>query len=55
MRELSITWSAETLDRYLTDPLTMVPTTYMAFTGLKRPQDRDALICYLRTLDGSSS
>jgi cytochrome c len=50
MRAISIVWSRETLDQYLIDPQAMVPTTYMAFTGLKRDADRRAVICFLESL-----
>jgi cytochrome c len=50
MRALAFVWSREKLDRYLIDPQAMVPTTYMAFTGLKRDTDRGAVICFLESL-----
>lgn len=53
MRAISIVWSRETLDRYLIDPQAMVPTTYMAFTGLKRDADRRVVICFLESLAAS--
>jgi cytochrome c len=53
MRAISIVWSRETLDQYLMDPQAMVPTTYMAFTGLKRDADRRAVICFLESLAAS--
>ncbi len=45
-----ITWTAETLDTYLTDPKAMVPGTKMTYVGLKKPEDRQAIIAYLATL-----
>lgn len=47
MRQLRESWSRTSLDRFLFDPQTMVPGTYMAFTGVKRSADRQSLICYL--------
>lgn len=54
MRALGITWTTESLGKYLTDPQAMVPATYMAFTGLKRNDDRSALICFLNGLTGGA-
>ena len=43
----SFTWDAEKLDRYLEDPAAFVGSNWMPFTGLKRGEDRSAVICYL--------
>lgn len=40
-------WSAERLDAYLADPRGIVPGTSMAFAGVPKAGDREALICYL--------
>jgi cytochrome c len=47
LREAGRTWDSETLDRFLEDPLGYVPGNRMAFAGLKRMEDRQAIICYL--------
>jgi len=44
------TWTVEALDTYLTSPGKDVPGTKMSFMGLKKPEERTALIDYLRTL-----
>lgn len=44
-----LTWTPQTLDRFLTDPDTVVPHTSMAYFGLRKAQDRQAVIAYLRT------
>jgi cytochrome c len=36
------------LDRWLTDPAALVPGTKMAFAGLPKPEDRSAIIAYLK-------
>lgn len=44
------TWTYERLDEYLTSPARAIPGTKMAFAGLRRPQDRAAVIKYLASL-----
>ncbi|WP_321391787.1 cytochrome c family protein [Emcibacter sp.] len=45
-----LTWDETTLDHYLTQPKALVPKTKMIFAGLKKEQDREDLIAYLKTL-----
>ena len=47
MSEAGITWSAETLDAYLTNPREYVPGNRMSFAGLRDDQDRHDLIAWL--------
>jgi cytochrome c len=42
------TWDEPTLDAYLTGPQKFMPGTKMVFVGLKDPEDRKALIEYLK-------
>jgi cytochrome c len=49
-RNSAIVWSAETLDPYLDNPRRAIPGTTMAYAGLKKPEDRKALIDYLVSL-----
>jgi len=49
-KSADITWSAETLDPYLTNPRKVIPGTNMAFAGLPKEDDRKNLIAYLQTL-----
>ena len=46
-READFVWDRETLDRYLQDPASFLNSNWMPFTGLKRPEDRHSIICYL--------
>ena len=46
-READFTWDREKLDRYLTDPAAFVDSNWMPFTGLKRSEDRQDIICFL--------
>ena len=43
-----IVWSEDTLKTYLADPKAMVPGTKMTFPGLKKPEDIDNIIAYLK-------
>ena len=45
-----IVWSAETLDPYLADPREVIKGTIMAFVGVKKPDERKAIIEYLSSL-----
>jgi len=46
-KDKGITWAADTLDIYLTNPKKYIPGTKMVFAGLKKKKDRDSLIAYL--------
>ena len=47
MTASGIVWSPETLDRFLADPLGIVPGTSMTYDGVKDPQARADLIAFL--------
>jgi len=53
MREASIIWNTETLDRFLESPLTIVPGTTMGFAGIKDDKKRQDLIAYLKSVSDS--
>jgi cytochrome c len=42
-----IVWTAETLDPYLENPREVIKGTTMAFVGVKKPDERKAIIDYL--------
>lgn len=42
-----IVWTPEELDKYLTNPQTVVPHTKMIFAGIKDAQKRKNIIAYL--------
>jgi cytochrome c len=48
MKRSGIVWNAQTLDRFLADPLRAVPGTTMTYAGVTDPQERADLIAYLR-------
>lgn len=54
MAKSGITWNEESLNKYLNDPKGFVPGNKMAFTGLKKEQERDAVIDYLETVKAGS-
>lgn len=49
LRGAKIIWSPKTLDAFLADPQKVVPHTSMAYFGLKKPADRQAVIAYLKS------
>ena len=49
MEEADFTWSEETLSAFLESPMQYLPGTTMPFGGLKKPEQREALNCYLKT------
>lgn len=49
LKASKITWTRETLDKYITNPRSMVPGTKMAFAGMSKPADRANLIAYLES------
>lgn len=46
--ESGIVWEPDTLDTYLADPKADVPGNKMAFPGLKKEEDRNAVIAYIQ-------
>jgi cytochrome c len=48
MKRSGITWTAETLDKYIADPQAFVPANRMPFAGMSDASDRADLIAYLQ-------
>ena len=44
-----LVWDAASIDAYLADPKGFIPKNKMSFAGLKKPEDRAAVIAYLAT------
>lgn len=44
------TWTYGELNKFLTNPKAYAPGTKMAYAGIKKPEDRAAVLAYLRTL-----
>lgn len=47
-REKGVIWNEETLFEYLENPKKYIPGTKMAFAGLKKAQERNDIIAYLK-------
>ena len=48
MKAAGIVWGEDTLDGYLENPKTYVKGTRMAFAGLRKQQERQDIIAYLK-------
>jgi cytochrome c len=55
LKSAGIVWNDATLDRWLTAPSAFVPGTLMTFAGVPDPDERKALIAYLKTLREAAS
>lgn len=54
MAASDVVWDDETLDGYLTRPSAFMPKNRMSFVGLKKPEDRAAVIAYIKSETGAS-
>jgi len=52
LQEAGLTWDEETLGKFLTKPKDLVPGTRMAFAGLKKSDDIENVIAYLKANGG---
>ncbi|NCF20488.1 MAG: c-type cytochrome [Haliea sp.] len=43
-------WSVERLDEFLKNPYQVYPGSRMAFAGLRKPEDRRDILCYMDSL-----
>ena len=50
MKRSGLVWNEKTLDRFLANPLKVVPGTTMTYAGITDPRERADLIAYLRTI-----
>jgi cytochrome c len=48
MKRSGVTWSAETLDKYIADPQAFIPANRMPYAGISNASDRADLIAYLQ-------
>lgn len=47
MKNSNVVWTKETLDAYLAKPKEFIPDSTMNFPGLRKPEEREAVITYL--------
>jgi len=50
MKRSGITWTPETLDKFISDPQVMVPANRMPYAGMSNVSDRADLIAYLQKM-----
>ena len=50
MKNSGVTWSNDTLGKYLADPKAFMPGNRMVYPGLRKESDRKAVIDYLDTV-----
>ena len=50
MQDMPGTWGYEELNKFLYKPKEYAPGTKMSFVGLKKPEDRAAVIAYMRSV-----
>lgn len=55
MKRSQIIWNEKTLNRFLANPMKMVPGTSMGYTGIADQQERADLIAYLEQANGSDA
>ena len=48
MKRSGVSWTPETLDKYLADPQAFIPANRMPYAGLSKASDRADLIAYLQ-------
>ena len=48
MKESGVTWDEANIDKYLEKPKDFIPKNKMAFAGLKKKDDRDNVIAYMK-------
>lgn len=52
MQQANFLWTDETMSGFLENPMQYLPGTTMPFGGLKKPKQREALACYLKSNGG---
>ena len=50
MKKSEVVWDDDTLDAYLASPKKFIPGTRMSFPGLKKEEDREAIIALMKGL-----
>ncbi|WP_300380578.1 cytochrome c family protein [Henriciella sp.] len=52
LQEADFTWTPDKLDEWLTNPRKFLPGNRMSFSGVRRPDDRTAVIAYIMAETG---
>jgi cytochrome c len=50
IKALGVTWDAPTIDKWISNPRGMDPTTKMTYLGMENPKDRIDVVAYLKTV-----
>ncbi len=50
MKRSGISWTPDTLEKFITDPQAIVPANRMPYAGMTNPSDRSDLIAYLQKM-----
>ena len=53
MKASGIVWDDATMDAYLEKPAAYIPGNRMTYAGLRKPEDRAAVIAYLKSETGA--
>ena len=53
MKHSTTVWNDRTLDRFISNPMKMIPGTGMGYAGISDPQERTDLIAYLKQANES--
>ena len=53
MIEAAIVWDEETISAYVENPRSYIPGNKMVFIGLRKQEDRDNLIAYMKANTGA--
>lgn len=54
MKNSTVVWSDQTLDKFLMNPQAVIPGTKMALGSVNDPEQRKVLITYLKEHDGTT-
>jgi len=52
LKESGLTWDEETIEKFLAKPKDLVPGTRMAFAGLKKDDDIENVLAYIKANGG---
>jgi cytochrome c len=54
VKKSGVVWTEDSLDKWLTSPTTFIPGTRMTFAGVHDPEERKAVIAYLKQAAGGN-